>query len=330
MKLLRFPSYAYASIQEIINKQRCTIIIDRHISKLYELPFPEESMLILTPGEAVKSFACVKKILKKITDANFDRTCLLIAIGGGALCDTVGFSASIYMRGISAVYVPTTLLAQIDAAYGGKTAINFMGIKNLLGTFHKPLKIISDSAFIKSQNTREYYSGLGEILKYAIGFDSELFLTLETSYKSIWERNTQILDTIINTCITIKNSIVNNDMYDTYERKRLNLGHTFGHAYEYALNLPHGYAVALGIIAASILSKNMGILPDKDFIKIITLMKLYGFRSSLPALTKKIKNLLIHDKKIKNSTVDFVIIEKIGKTTIMNLELTKVLELVYG
>ncbi len=330
MKLLPFPSYAYASVHEILNKQRCAIIIDKHISKVYQLPFPRESILMLPQGEGVKSLACVKKIIKKITDANFDRTCCLIGIGGGALCDLVGFSASIYMRGISAVYVPTTLLAQVDAAYGGKTAINFMGIKNLLGTFHNPDKIISDSAFIKSQNTCEYYSGLGEVLKYAIGFDSELFFTLETNYKSILDRNTQVLNTIINTCVTIKNSVVTNDMFDTDVRKKLNLGHTFGHAYEYALNLPHGYAVALGIIAASVLSKNIGILPESDFIKIIDIMKLYGFSASLPALTKKIQNLLMHDKKIKSSTVDFVVIEKIGKTSIMNLELTKVLEIVYG
>ncbi|HOT59105.1 MAG TPA: 3-dehydroquinate synthase family protein [Spirochaetia bacterium] len=330
MKLLPFPHHAHTAIQELINTQRCVIIIDKNITKCYHIPFDRENLLILPQGECAKSFTTVKKILKKITRSQFDRSCSLIGIGGGALCDTVGFTASIYMRGISAVYVPTTLLAQIDAAYGGKTAINFMGIKNLVGTFHNPHKIISDSAFIESQNTREYYSGLGEVLKYAIGFDSELFSTVKNNYESIIQRDTHVLDTIITTCTSIKDSIVKHDMYDAHVRKKLNLGHTFGHAYEQAIHLSHGHAVALGIVASSILSKNMGILPANDFFEIINCMKLYGFNTSLPRLTKKMKTLLIHDKKILNKTIDFIIIEKIGKTDIINLELTKVLELVYG
>lgn len=330
MKLLPFPSYAHASIQEITDIQRYVIIIDRKISKVYQLPFQKENMLILPQGEGAKSFPSVQKILKKLIEARLDRTCCLIGIGGGALCDVTGFAASIYMRGIPAVYVPTTLLAQIDAAYGGKTAINFMGIKNLIGTFHNPAKVISDSTFIKSQNSREYYSGIGEILKYAIGFERELFLIIENNSSSIVQRDTQVLDTIITMCTTIKNSIVKDDMYDTHLRKKLNLGHTLGHAYEKALHLPHGYAVALGIHAALILSKNMGILHDSDFIRITNVMKLYGFNTILPALTKKMRRLLMHDKKIKSNTIDFVAVKKIGEAEIINLELSRVLEMIYG
>ena len=160
---IQFPSAAAKGITEIADSKACCFVVDKNIASLYKLPFSSSPSLILPCGEACKSVRTIVRILDFFLANTVTSSSRIVAVGGGALCDAAGFAASIFKRGIPAIYVPTTLLAQVDAAYGGKTAINYRGVKNAVGSFSQPEKVIADSNFLLTLSGREYRSGLGEI-----------------------------------------------------------------------------------------------------------------------------------------------------------------------
>lgn len=333
MKKNPFPANAYKAIEQILTSEysdaRCIFIMERSLHALYDFPCNDHPVLLVPGGECVKNIYWLKKLLALFTNFHVDRSIVVIVIGGGALCDAAGFAASIYMRGIDTVLVPTTLLAQVDAAYGGKTGINFGGIKNLIGTFHNPQQIIADPAFLMTLSKTEYYSGLGEVIKYAVGFDANLFSQLQNSYEHILNRNLVVVDATIKTCVAIKTSIVQTDPYEHNERRLLNLGHTFGHAFEQTLHIPHGHAVVLGILASAKVSYKLGLLAIDTYNRITNLIKLFGFSTKIPHYSSRIMKLISHDKKHHNTAITFIALEDIGRSCSITLEIKRLKELLY-
>ncbi|URJ30510.1 3-dehydroquinate synthase [Candidatus Blochmannia vicinus (nom. nud.)] len=210
--------------------------------------------LILPDGEQNKTLITLNKIFTKLLTQNYDRSTILIALGGGVIGDITGFAAATYQRGIRFIQVPTTLLAQVDASIGGKTGVNHVLGKNMIGAFHQPNAVIINLDVLSTLTVKEFSSGLAEIIKYAVALDSDFFNWLESNLENLLILNISSLMYCIRRCCELKASIVSIDEYDQGIRSSLNLGHTYGHAIESYLNYKkwsHGEAVAAGIMIAT-------------------------------------------------------------------------------
>ena len=278
-------------------------------------------------SEKTKSIKSVESFLNNLLSKNFNRSDLLISIGGGITGDVVGFAASIFKRGINFINIPTTLLAQVDSAIGGKTGVNSTYGKNLVGSFYQPRLVIIDTNFLKSLTKKEMICGYAEILKHSIIKDRKFFKWLEKNTSSILSKNSKHLIYAIKKSCEIKMYFVNKDVNEKNLRMLLNFGHTFAHAieakYNYSKNITHGEAVLSGIILATRLSI------IKKVCKLETLKrieKIYS-RNKLHYTYKKFNNkkalndiipFLKNDKKNNDDKINFILLKKIGQTTLPN------------
>ncbi len=278
---------------------------------------------IVPDSEKAKSEKHCIRLLNNIS--RFDsssRRIFIVALGGGVIGDLAGFVASIYRRGIPYVQVPTTLLAQVDSAIGGKVAIDLRLGKNLAGAFYQPRLVFSDVSLLKSLPKIDLVSGLAEVVKYGIIESPQLFKMLEKDYVRILMGEAKLLQHIVYTCSAIKARVVEKDEFDNKNiRVILNLGHTIGHAIEtaahYSRSYSHGQAIALGMLSASFISKQLGLLTKKDYLKIKSVMKKLGLLIGLKGLsTRGIMSAQEHDKKFIHGKNRFVLPVKIGKTVI--------------
>jgi len=267
-------------------------------------------------GEASKNINTVLDIAGKLLKSGADRETCLIALGGGVVGDIVGFIASVFMRGIPYIQIPTTLIAQVDSSIGGKTAIDLPHGKNLLGTFYQPCAVFADLSFLETLPEKEFNNGLAEIIKYGIIDDEKMFRTLESNMNAIKSKDPKLLLNIVETCCRIKKSIVEIDEKDQGLRRILNFGHTLGHALETIsqYTITHGEGVALGMIAAAHLSEKMGYLESNEAKRIEALIRGAGLPGKIPESfsADNIISALRMDKKKKGGIVHFVLLKKIG------------------
>ena len=226
--------------------QKNFVVTDSNVFALYEdffkTYFKDTEIFVLPAGEEYKTFSSLGKILEKMSIAGLHRTSRLFAVGGGVVGDIGGLSASLYMRGISYVQIPTTLLAQIDSSVGGKTAVDVNGVKNIVGAFYQPMEVLVAPAFLKTLPKRELKCGLGEMIKYC-ALDTTIFDKVNGA--CAWD-DVQFLQSLIEDCIAYKAGVVSRDEKETGERRCLNVGHTTGHAIELATGLSHGESVLYG------------------------------------------------------------------------------------
>jgi 3-dehydroquinate synthase len=228
----------------------------------------------------------------------------------------VGFIASIYMRGITYIQIPTTLIGQVDSSIGGKTAIDLTSGKNLLGTFHQPRAVFADLVFLETLSEKEYNNGLAEIIKYGIIDDEKMFRLLEDNMDAVRQRDSVLLVKIVENCCRIKKSIVEIDEKEQGLRRLLNFGHTLGHAIEAAskYKISHGEGVALGMIAAASISEKMHYLDAAQLKRIKEIILRAGLPITIPHdfSADGIISRLMMDKKKKNDVIHFVLLKKIG------------------
>jgi len=275
-------------------------------------------------NEKSKSFKSATLLIDKLLSKNFNRSDLIISVGGGITGDFVGFVSSIFKRGINFINIPTTLLAQVDAAIGGKTAVNSKFGKNLIGSFFQPKLVINDTSFLKSLKKREIICGYAEILKHALIKDKKFFNWLKLNSKLLFNRDTEILNYAIKKSCKIKLFFVEKDVNEKNTRMILNFGHTFAHAIEiknkYSNNITHGEAVLVGMILAtklSVLEKICSLNTLKELIKIYKannldyLIKMYSSYKKINSLIPFLKN----DKKKDDEKINFILLKKIGITT---------------
>lgn len=293
------------------------ILVDENTKRdcLDKLPKIENSIIIeIKSGEENKSINTCNFIWDKLTEQHFDRNSLLINLGGGVIGDMGGFCASTYKRGIDFIQIPTTLLAMVDASIGGKLGVDFNGFKNQVGVFNNPKTVIINPNFLNTLPNNELKSGFAEVVKHALISNKKLWKEIiQTPFKNLnWSE-------IIKTSIDIKNNIVLNDPFEKGERKKLNFGHTFGHAIEsYYLEkgtpILHGEAVFMGIILESELSSISK--EEKQEIKNYILSNF-----SLPYTPKKsdLQQYLFQDKKNKEGKINFSLLKEIGDCSIDNL-----------
>jgi 3-dehydroquinate synthase len=281
----------------------------------------EAEFVEMPNGERYKRLSTVEDLAEKMTRLGADRRAVVLAFGGGVVGDVGGMLASVYMRGIDLIQIPTTVQAQVDASVGGKTGVNLRTGKNLVGTFYQPLAVLIDPAVLASLPEREFRAGLYESLKCGVIGAPELFNILEKIRISKLRRDTKTLEWVIAESVQLKAEVVSADEHEGGLRRVLNFGHTVGHALETATgyrHFLHGEAVAWGMVAAANIAAAVGMLDQSSAQRIIEAVHGLG---DLPAVTvrcRTVVQLLKNDKKTRNGVVHFVLPREIGKVEIVN------------
>ncbi|SPF54154.1 3-dehydroquinate synthase [Candidatus Sulfopaludibacter sp. SbA4] len=279
-------------------------------------------VLYFPGGEERKRLAHVEQLAEEMVERGADRSSVVIAFGGGIVNDMAGFLAAIFMRGIPVLQIPTTLLAQVDAAIGGKTGVNLVGGKNLIGSFHQPVAVLIDPAALDTLPEREYRAGLWEIIKAGIIREPGLFHFLAEHSREILERWRDAVDCIIADSVRMKAEVVSTDEREGDLRRILNFGHTFGHALEAETGYTrflHGEAVAWGMRAAVYLSELTGHLSAEDSVEILETIERYGPIPPLDGIpAENLLARLVRDKKTIQGRVHFVLAVRIGEVTVVS------------
>ncbi len=278
---------------------------------------------ILVPdGERYKRLATVSRVYDALIRANADRASTLVTFGGGVIGDLAGFAAASYLRGIALVHVPTTLLAQVDSAIGGKVGVNHALGKNLIGAFYQPLAVVVDPSVLSTLSRREFRAGLFEVIKYGMTSSPTLFERIVTNRKAIFAREPGVLSAIIGESCRIKADVVSADEKESGLRRILNFGHTAGHALESVTKYRryrHGEAVAYGMLVAAELSVARGVLAERDRTALAALIASLGTLPPIADLTTgQMLEAMRHDKKVVAGTLHFVLPTAIGATSIVD------------
>jgi 3-dehydroquinate synthase len=279
------------------------------------------AVIEMLDGETSKRLGTLEKLAVKMVSQGADRQSVVVAMGGGIVGDVAGFLASIFMRGIPVVQVPTTLVAQVDSAIGGKTGVNLISGKNLVGTFHQPLAVFADPDILSTLPEREYRSGLFEAMKYGVIRNPGIFELMESHRQALLKRDGNRLDQLIVECVKVKAEIVSADEREGGERRMLNFGHTIGHALESATryrHFLHGEAVGWGMIAATIIGQSMKLTDPETAQRIVSLVMAYGSLPSAEVTGGRVLKLLQADKKTLGGVPHFILPKAIGKVDVVN------------
>ena len=313
-----------ARLAELRVGSRTALVSDTSILSLYgktvarslESAGFQVATVEVPPGEAAKTLAVAARCWDALLAAGLDRTSTVLALGGGAVGDLAGFVAATYMRGVNFVQLPTTVLAQVDASIGGKTAIDHPAAKNLIGAFHQPRLVLVDPAVVRSLPEREFSSGLAEIVKHGIVLDAEYFAEVERDAAALCARDLPVLERIIGGSCRLKAGVVERDERESGLRHVLNYGHTIGHALEAATGFArfaHGEAVALGIVAEARLALSLGVASEETVRRQERLLAAVGLPVRAPAIDADLTLAAIaRDKKARDGRVPFVLAPRIG------------------
>jgi 3-dehydroquinate synthase len=283
------------------------------------------AVVAVPAGESSKSFAVLEDVCETLVAARVERGDLVVALGGGVVGDLAGFAAALVRRGLDYVQVPTTLLAQVDSSVGGKTAIDSRHGKNLIGAFHQPILVVADTALLDTLPAREFAAGYAEVAKYGLLGDAAFFARLETDWREVFAGGAAREQAIAVSC-RAKAAIVSRDERETGERALLNLGHTFGHAFEAAAGfsgrLLHGEAIALGMVLAFEFSARRGLLGAADAQRVARHLAAVGLPTHLSQVADflpdvdQLMNLIAQDKKVQRGRLTFILARAIGEAFI--------------
>lgn len=282
------------------------------------VPRPSENVIIFTAGEANKTWEQVASVITRGFSLGLARDAYIIGLGGGVVCDMAAFAASLYMRGCRLILIPSTLLAQVDAAFGGKTGINFGGFKNMVGTFYPATEVRIIPELNQTLPAQEYLSGLGEVIKHAFLVDAELLTLLSNQRDAVLSRSSKVLAELVWKSLLVKAQIVEQDFKEQSIRAHLNLGHTFAHGLESAAGFgkwTHGEAVAWGMVKAARLSQRLGLCSKSYADQVCSLISDYGYRTKAEGIpVDSLIQAMLMDKKKKAGSVRFILQKSQGET----------------
>ncbi len=304
---------------------RYAVISDSNVADILGLDFVrlmkdaglEAELYVFPAGETSKNINIVIDLARKMLKAGYDRKSAIVALGGGVTGDLAGFLASIYMRGIPYIQIPTSLLAQVDSSVGGKTGVDLPEGKNLIGTFYQPRRVYIDYGVLTTLPFEHFKNGLAEVIKYGCIWSPKLFSFLEENAERILHYDDKVLEYIIYESCRIKAEVVSKDEREGGLRRILNFGHTIGHAIEAAAGyeILHGFCVAMGMIAAAKISEALGITKQGISTRIKSLLKKFDLPTFIPKelSIEKILSFLRADKKVWRGRLTFVLLQDIGK-----------------
>ncbi len=318
-KTFRFGSSAtdyyfgsgFSHLKEVVDQKTTVVITDENVFNAHQKRFKNWNTIVLKAGEQYKIQPTVDSIIEQLIDIGVDRKWTLIGVGGGVITDIAGYTASIFLRGIRFGFVPTSLLALVDASIGGKNGIDVGIYKNMAGVIRQPSFILHDLIFLNTLPEKEWRNGFAEIIKHAVIKDAALFNALEKKDLNYYRKKKTEACALIQRNALIKTKVVQRDEFEQGERRLLNFGHTLGHAIENQYNLMHGEAVAIGMAFAAKLSEK--ILKFKNAQRVEALLTRYGLPSAANFDKDKVFRVLKGDKKKENDFIHFILLEKIGK-----------------
>ena len=307
-------------LQGLLPKGRVVAVVDCRFARLNPSVVERFECIEIDPTEEHKSLQTIEFLMREFVARGVDRSTFILGIGGGITTDMTGFAASIYMRGLRFGFVSTTLLGQVDASVGGKNGVNLDGYKNMIGVFNQPEFVICDTALLATLPDREFRAGLAEVIKAAVIGDPELFFRLEQADVQLLRRDRGLLDDVVAASIRLKAGIVGRDEREAGERRKLNLGHTFGHAIEKcSAEMNHGEAVAVGLRIAADAAVKINKLSFKDHARILGLLSRYGFRLTSPVAMDNLKQVAMKDKKLSGGVLNLVVPMAIGVCEVIPL-----------
>ena len=291
----------------LLPKKRVVVVSDTNIDRHYHSLIEPYDHILIGLGESSKTLKTLDIIYRRFIELGVDRSCFVLAIGGGIVTDVAGFAASTFMRGLEFGFISTSLLGQVDASVGGKNGVNVEGYKNMVGTFTQPKFVICDVDLLRTLSPREFRTGLAEIIKAAVIADAELFDMLEQADFSTLQRDTERLSEMVYRAIKVKADIVERDERESGDRRLLNLGHTLAHAIEKSsTKMNHGEAVAVGLamIAEVATSRDMLAVADKE--RIVALLERAGFMLDAPVEIRTLLKAVTKDKKAEGNDIHIV------------------------
>lgn len=309
-------------LKEIVDIEHSIILIDENVFNQHEKKFKGWQIIILKPSEQYKTQLTVDSIIKQLIQLNADRKTTLIGIGGGVVTDITGYVAGIFLRGLQFGFVPTSILAMVDAAIGGKNGVDVGAYKNMVGLIRQPAFLLYDYSFLKSLPKEEWINGFAEIIKHACIKDAPMFKLLEEHAISDFQKDETLLNKLIQRNALLKSDVVIKDEFESGDRRLLNFGHTFGHAIETTYNLSHGKAVAVGTVMACMISESYQNFKDTN--RIVKLIKKYGLPVHQSYNAKKIIDIMKADKKKVKDVINYVLLKKIGKAVVQPIAINEV------
>lgn len=309
-------------LKALIGHRRAIFLTDEQVVACHPKVTEGFPTICVPSGEGSKSFEKVKEVIDKLMSLDVDRKALLIGLGGGVVCDLAGFVAGIYKRGIDCAFIPTSVLAMVDAAVGGKNGINAGAYKNMIGLIRQPEFIFYDYSLLQSLPEEEWINGFAEIIKHACIADKGMFEKLSRHTLQDFRENMDLVAALIRDNALLKASIVQQDENESNLRKKLNFGHTLGHAIERLCHLKHGFAVAVGMAFAAEISEKEWGFADKQRVEAI--LKQYGLPSKMDYDARPVLELMQADKKRTGETIDFVLLKNLGNAVIHSFRFSEI------
>ena len=301
----------------LLPKKRVVVVSDTNIDRHYHSLIEPYDHVLIGLGESSKTLKTLDAIYHRFIELGVDRSCFVLAIGGGIVTDVAGFAASTFMRGLEFGFISTSLLGQVDASVGGKNGVNVEGYKNMVGTFTQPKFVICDVDLLRTLSPREFRTGLAEIIKAAVIADAELFEMLEQTDFSTLQSDSERLSEMVYRAVKVKADIVERDERESGDRRLLNLGHTLAHAIEKSsTKMNHGEAVAVGLalIAKVATAREMLAVADKE--RIVALLERAGFMLDAPVEIRTLLKAVAKDKKAEGSDIHIVFPVGVGRCTV--------------
>ena len=304
----------FSQLKKIVDTKSAILITDENLFSAHSGKFKNWNTIVLKSGEAFKVQATVDTVVEQMIALAADRKTTLIGVGGGVITDITGYAASVYMRGISFGFVPTSVLAMVDASIGGKNGVDVGVYKNMVGTIRQPSFLLHDYSLLQTLPQNEWENGFAEIIKHACIKDAAMFRELESGTIKTYQQKKILMRSLIRRNALIKIRVVQKDEFEKGDRRLLNFGHTLGHALENQYDLSHGQAISIGMTYASHISAQLK--GFKDTGRVVKLLEQYGLPAYADFNKKKVIEVLKMDKKRERKEMNFVLLEKTGKAVI--------------
>jgi len=313
-------------LKEFADPKTAVLLTDEHVFDAHAARFKGWNTIVLRPGEAYKVQATVDSVIGQLIEMGAGRATTLIGVGGGVITDLTGYIASVFMRGLRFGFVPTTLLALVDASIGGKNGIDVGVYKNMVGTIRQPDFILHDLAWLQSLPEAEWRSGFAEIIKHACIADGSMFRALEAADLTVYQQKKKQLAALVQRNALLKIKVVQSDEFELGQRRLLNFGHTLGHALENQYELTHGQAISIGMAFAARLSQQRTGFRQPQ--RVVDLLDRYGLPTDARYKKEKVLHLLAGDKKKEGDSIRFILLQRIGRALIEPIPLKELNELI--
>ena len=314
-------------LKEIVDQPSTIIVTDENVFNAHTKRFKNWKTIVLKAGEQYKTQSTVDNLIGQLIELGADRTSTLVGVGGGVITDITGYTASVYMRGIRFGFIPTTLLAMVDASIGGKNGIDIGLYKNMVGIIRQPSFILHDMVFVNSLPASEWENGFAEIIKHACIKDAAMFQELEANSLKKYQSKKRLLCMLVQRNTILKTRVVQKDEFESGDRKLLNFGHTLGHAIENMYSFSHGQAVAIGMTYACHISEQLAGFKETE--RVVALLGKYGLPTYTEFDKAKAFNILQKDKKKVKTAMSYVLLDKIGKGVVKSLPLDQLEKIIH-